>query len=96
MQTVMVCQFRTCKHDGAEALLNALQEATKDRDDVAIGISGCMGLCGSGPMLYLAPDHLYYWRMDAHKVAHFVEQQLDQHQPINEWLHPRLHQFRNS
>ncbi len=92
MQTVMVCQFRTCKHDGAEAVLSALQEATKDRDDVTICTSGCMGLCGAGPMIYVAPDHLYYWRMTHHNIPRFVAQQLDQQSSINEWLHPRLHQ----
>lgn len=96
MSTVLVCQFRTCKHDGAEAVLAALQEATQNLEGISVETSGCMGLCGAGPMVYVAPDHLYYWQMSPRKVPQFVEQQLCQNQPINQWLHPRLHQSVNT
>jgi NADH:ubiquinone oxidoreductase subunit E len=58
---VLVCLGRTCKKDGAAGVLAALkQEAIAD---VEILQSGCMGQCGSGPMVLVLPDLCHYWRV---------------------------------
>ena len=68
---VLVCLSRTCKKDGAAGVLAVLKrEAIAD---VEILESGCMGQCGSGPMVLVVPDLRHYWRVTPITAQKIVE-----------------------
>jgi len=68
---VLVCLSRTCKKDGAAGVLAVLKrEAIAD---VEILESGCMGQCGSGPMVLVVPDLRYYWRVTPITAQKIIE-----------------------
>ncbi|AFY68780.1 hypothetical protein Pse7367_0470 [Thalassoporum mexicanum PCC 7367] len=96
-QHVYVCQYRTCKKDGAEKVLAAF--LAEDLPNVIVSECGCLGLCGSGPMIVVEPDDVYYWRVRASEVAAIAEHHLRGGEPIPSMLHPRVHpdpqQFRS-
>lgn len=75
--TVLVCQNRTCRKQGAKQVLAALNSYILP--DVKIIGSGCLGQCGNGPMVlilrsstklsllkdkYLEPEKTWYARVD--------------------------------
>jgi (2Fe-2S) ferredoxin len=63
----------------------------EDLPNVSVSECGCMGLCGSGPMVMVAPDNVYYWRVRANEVPAIAEQHLRGGEPIPSMLHPSLH-----
>jgi (2Fe-2S) ferredoxin len=86
---VLICQSRTCKKDGAALVLATFQQAAIA--NVEITQSGCMGLCGSGPMVLVLPDLLYYWQVTPAKAHKIIEGHLLKNAPITTILHPRMH-----
>ncbi|NUN66561.1 (2Fe-2S) ferredoxin domain-containing protein [Pseudanabaena biceps] len=86
---VMVCQFCTCTKDGAAQVLATLQD--QPIEGVTIEVSGCMGLCGSGPIVAIFPDNIYYAQVTPKKARQIIESHLLGHQPILTFMHPRLH-----
>ena len=86
---VLICQNRTCKKDGADKVLAIFKQAAIA--NVKIEESGCMGLCGSGPMVLVLPDLLYYWQVNPTKAHRIIEGHLLNNEPIAAILHPRMH-----
>jgi (2Fe-2S) ferredoxin len=86
---VYVCMYRTCQKDGSAQVLAALQ--AQDLPNVIVSECGCMGLCGSGPMVMVAPDDIYYWRVRVSEVAAIAEHHLRGGVPIASMMHPRVH-----
>lgn len=86
---VLVCQFRTCLKDGAAKVLAALQ--AEEIAGVTVAGCGCLGLCGSGPMVLVSPDEVYYWRVSPEEVPIIVKKHLRGGKPVITMLHPRLH-----
>jgi (2Fe-2S) ferredoxin len=86
---VLVCQHRTCIKDGAIAVLAAFRQ--QQIDNVSIETCGCLGLCGSGSMVLVMPDNVYYWRVTPKKARLIIEKHLVGNEIIIEMLHPRLH-----
>jgi (2Fe-2S) ferredoxin len=86
---VFVCQYRTCRKDGSARILSELQSASPP--DVEVTASGCLGQCGSGPMVLITPENMYYWHVKPSQVGVLVEQHLIAGKPIKSMLHRRLH-----
>jgi (2Fe-2S) ferredoxin len=86
---VLVCQHRTCRKDGSARVLAELQYAAPL--DVEVTACGCLGLCGSGPMVLVTPENTYYWHVKPSQANVLVEQHLIAGQPIKNMLHRRLH-----
>ncbi len=89
---VLVCQYRTCLKDGAERVLATFQK--ESIPNVTINASGCMGLCGSGPMVVVLPDNVYYWHINPKKAKAIVTTHLLGNTQIESLMHPRLHPHR--
>lgn len=86
---VLVCQYRTCTKDGAGAVLATLQE--QEIANVTVEACGCLGLCGSGPMVVILPDNVYYWQVTPKKAQIIIENHLLGNVSIPLMMHPRLH-----
>ncbi len=90
MRQVLICQHRTCTKDGAAKILKIFEQ--QEISHVAIEACGCMGLCGSGPMVVVLPDNVYYWHVTPQKAQAIIEMHLLGDTPIQSMMHPRLHQ----
>jgi (2Fe-2S) ferredoxin len=76
-KVILVCQNRTCRQQGAKQVLEAFQGYADP--DVAIQGTGCMGKCGSGPMVVVLPEEVWYRHVHPDDVSgvmkrHFSEQ----------------------
>ena len=89
IRKVLVCHYRTCTKDGADAVLRMFQR--QQIKNVVIETCGCLGLCGSGPMVLLLPDNIYYWQITPQKAQKIIETHLLENTPIPSMMHPRLH-----
>jgi (2Fe-2S) ferredoxin len=77
-QKILVCQNRTCRKQGSAEVLAAFRESCKDggTGDGGTGVSpvlrvegsGCLGHCGSGPMVLLLPEEVWYCRFRVEDV----------------------------
>ena len=86
---VLVCQHRTCAKDGAAKVLATLQQ--QEIIKVSVEACGCLGLCGSGPIVVVLPDNVYYWRVTPKKAQTIIEAHLIGNVEIRSMMHPRLH-----
>jgi (2Fe-2S) ferredoxin len=86
---VLVCQHRTCTKDGAAKVLATLQQ--QKITNVNVEACGCLGLCGSGPMVLVLPDNIYYWHIDSQKAQAIIDTHLLGNEAIASMMHPRLH-----
>ncbi len=89
VRRLIICHHRTCTKDGADAVLAAFQK--DEVENVTIETSGCMGLCGSGPMVLVLPDEIYYWHINPNKAQTIIKTHLLGNTPIPSMMHPRLH-----
>ncbi len=89
MRKVLVCQHRTCAKDGAVEVLATFQQ--QEIDNVTVEACGCLGLCGSGPIVVVLPDEVYYWHITPKKAQTIIEKHLLGNAKIPSIMHPRLH-----
>ena len=86
---LVVCQYRSCQRYGSAKVLEKLMAEAPC--GITVQPSGCLGLCGSGPIVLVMPDDLYYWRVSPTAVEVIIHQHLIHNQPVREMLHPRWH-----
>lgn len=86
---VLVCQYRTCTRDGAEQVLATFKQ--QQIPNVTLESCGCLGLCGSGPIVVILPDNVYYWHITPKKAQSIITKHLIGNTQIPAIMHPRLH-----
>jgi (2Fe-2S) ferredoxin len=89
VRRVLVCNHRTCTKDGADKVLETFQK--QEITNVTVEACGCLGLCGSGPMVLVLPDNVYYWQVTPKKAQAIIETHLLGNVIIPSIMHPRLH-----
>jgi (2Fe-2S) ferredoxin len=80
MKTVLVCQNRSCRKQGAEAVLAAFLASPVTNVKV-IG-SSCLGKCGNGPMVLVMPEQVWYSKVHPGEVTVVVQQHLRGGHPV--------------
>jgi len=88
-RTVLVCQSKTCRKQGAAAVFAAFQ--THAAAGVQVVSSGCLGQCGNGPMVLVLPDEVWYGRVHGDEVPTVVKRHLHQGQPVRSMLYRKFH-----
>lgn len=86
---VGVCQNRSCLRSGSDRVLAALQK--HQSSSLMVAGSGCLGQCGSGPMVRVMPDNTWYCRVRPKDVPEIVTEHFQGNQPVKRLLHPRFH-----
>ena len=69
---LLVCQNRTCRKQGSAKVLAAFQ--TFDIPNITVEKSGCLGKCGSGPMVLVLPEEVWYSRVFPEQVSTILEE----------------------
>ncbi|MGD1905823.1 MAG: ferredoxin [Leptolyngbyaceae cyanobacterium] len=87
---VTVCQHRSCARSGAEQVLAAFESHRAPH--IRISSSECQGQCGSGPTVRVMPDNTWYCQVTPEDVNTIVHEHLEDNQPVERLLHPRMHQ----
>ena len=86
---VIVCQNRTCRKQGALAVLAAFQKSSVT--GVTVIGSSCLGQCGNGPIVLVTPDQTWYSGDHAEEVPAVVERHLKEGRPVVPMLYPKYH-----
>ncbi|MGD1714770.1 (2Fe-2S) ferredoxin domain-containing protein [Dapis sp. BLCC M172] len=69
---IKACQNRTCRKQGSAKVLAAFQ--TFDIPNITVEKSGCLGKCGSGPMVLVLPEEIWYSHVEPQNVSVIMEQ----------------------
>lgn len=77
---VLVCQNRSCRKQGAEAVLAAFL-ASPVANVKVIG-SSCLGKCGNGPMVLVMPEQVWYGKVHPGEVTAVIKQHLEGGHPV--------------
>jgi bidirectional [NiFe] hydrogenase diaphorase subunit len=84
---ILVCAAAGCASCGSagvrDALVSAVQAHALAGQSEVIG-TGCMGLCGEGPLVKVDPDGILYQRVDAGVAARIVEEHIVNGRPVEE------------
>ncbi len=77
----------SCIARGSGDVFNLLREmiGQKGLVDVKVTFSGCMEPCMVGPIVYVAPDDVWYGGVTVEDVELIVDQHLTEDEPV-EWL----------
>ena len=86
---IQVCQYRSCRRFHSDAVLATFKQ--KAEADLMVSASSCLGQCGSGPTVRVAPDNVWYCRVRSADVDEILEQHIHQGKPVKRLLHPRFH-----
>ena len=87
--SVKVCQHRSCRKQGAKAVLAALHALSIP--NMTVTASGCLGQCGNGPMVLVLPEMVWYCRVLPQEIPRLVEQHLLAGKRVKEMLYYRFH-----
>ncbi len=93
-RTVLVCQHETCPKQGAAAVAQAFRSQVPA--DVVVENVGCLGQCGSGPMVVVLPEDIWYGHVTVGDVPKIVKQHLQGGKPFREKLYPKFHTHQQS
>ena len=91
---ILVCQHETCPRQGASAVDQAFRSQVPS--DVVVESVGCLGECGSGPMVVVLPEEVWYCHVEPLDVRLIVEQHLKGGKPVTEKLYPKFHPSKQS
>jgi len=70
-QQVLVCQNRSCRRAGSARVLAAFEALAPQ--EVAVVACGCLGHCGSGPMVLILPAEAWYDHLRPQDVAGIIQ-----------------------
>ncbi len=88
-RTVLVCQNTTCAQQGSAKVLAAFQSQAPA--GVTVKRSGCLGECGSGPMVLVTPEETWYCGVRDRDVPQIVSQHLEGGKAVSHKLYPKFH-----
>ena len=86
---ITYCSAAGCASCGGNAVRDTLAKTIKARNlekDFEIAGTGCMGLCGEGPLVRIAEDGALYQRVDAGIAERIIDEHILQGKPVAENL----------
>ncbi|AGY60074.1 (2Fe-2S) ferredoxin domain-containing protein [Gloeobacter kilaueensis] len=95
---IFACQNRTCRRDGGDRVLAALEAEIIHQglaERVQIEQTGCLGQCGNGPMLIVVQpathQEVWYDRVRPEEVPQLVREHLVAGRPVADMLYRHKH-----
>lgn len=90
---VLVCQNTTCQQQGSDQVLAAFEQCipSEEADRIEVEPSGCLGQCGSGPMVLVSGEKIWYSKVRVRDVPVIVRQHLLGDRPLTRKLYPQVH-----
>ena len=78
-QTVLICQHRTCRKQGAATVFTVFREAVSP--NIQVNEVKCFGQCGNGPMVLILPDIVWYRGVHPSDVPALVKHHFKSNDP---------------
>ncbi|MGL5081422.1 MAG: (2Fe-2S) ferredoxin domain-containing protein [Microcoleaceae cyanobacterium] len=69
---ILICQNRTCRKQGSVKVLETFQALSSP--DLTVQGTGCLGKCGSGPMILILPEKVWCDRVDPKEIPRLIQQ----------------------
>ena len=86
---IVVCRGRSCrKYDAAKVYSNFEQNLPPGTELISVP---CLGQCGSGAMVLVEPDEIWYSQVQPQEVATVIEQHIIGQSPVTAMLYPKFH-----
>ena len=88
---IQVCSSGSCRTAGAHDIQVALERACEEaglRAEVRIVTTGCMGLCGSGPLVRVRPGDTLYVKVTTEDAARIVKEHIAGQAPLPDRTFP--------
>jgi len=82
---LIMCDGTTCINKKSRDMEAAIERETEKhglKGKVKIKFSGCLGMCGEGPILIVNPGYIIYGGVTANDIPEIVEQHLLKGQPV--------------
>ncbi|HEV57504.1 MAG TPA: NADH-quinone oxidoreductase subunit NuoF, partial [Phycisphaerales bacterium] len=82
---ITVCEGSGCLQRGARAVRTVLETALAQHgltEDVAIHVSGCLGMCTKGPIVIVNPGYTIYGQVTEADAAEIVAEHLVNRRPV--------------
>jgi (2Fe-2S) ferredoxin len=86
---LLVCHNTTCSRQGAAAVLAGLR--AQPVAGVTLERSGCLGQCGSGPMVLVLPEEIWYAAVQPEDVPEIIQEHLQREVPVKRLLYRKFH-----
>ena len=84
---ILVCAGGGCVSSRSLPLADTLEQLIRDagiEQQARVVRVGCMGLCEAGPLVLVAPDGIYYPRVDVPLARRIVREHLLDHRPVED------------
>lgn len=88
---IHVCGSGGCFSSGAQHLrdtFEAVCTARKVASDVRVIMTGCMGLCGAGPLVRIHPSGTLYTGVKLEDVERIVDEHVQKNKPLKDLAYP--------
>ncbi|MBE9009519.1 (2Fe-2S) ferredoxin domain-containing protein [Pseudanabaenaceae cyanobacterium LEGE 13415] len=86
---VLICQYQSCLAQGSAEVLAAFLDCSVS--NTTIIPSECQGQCNLGATVRVLPDEIWYCRVKPTDVDAIAHSHLENDQPVDRLLHPRIH-----
>lgn len=76
---IIVCMGGGCLASGSDKIFNKFQAVLKDRnlsESVRLSMSGCLGPCARGPIVYMAKDNVFYQKVSEQDVEEIIDKHI--------------------
>ena len=86
---ILYCASAGCVSSGCDAAREALKSALQEKGltkSVEVLGTGCLGLCGEGPLIYVQGDNTLYQRVTADIARRIVNEHIAEGRPVKEHM----------
>jgi (2Fe-2S) ferredoxin len=89
LQKLLVCRGRSCcKYSAKQVFENFKQNLPPDVELISVP---CLGECGSGSMVLVESDNVWYSEVHPDEVATIIQQHIIGNCPVKAMLYPKFH-----
>ena len=89
MKTIRVCCGPGCLANGSAAVAEEFERLGAGQVQVECQVkrTGCIGLCGNGPLVTVMPDDITYYQVKAADVPEIQEKTVSRGEPVERLLY---------
>jgi NADH-quinone oxidoreductase subunit F len=87
---IVICDGPGCHAAGSRDIAGAFEELIKKdnlSDKIHIRLTGCLGLCQSGPVVMILPENIFYNNVTAADASEIIEHIVQGKPPVERLLH---------
>ena len=94
--SITLCDGTSCLSKGSKALENIVLEQLEIfglKDKVSFNLSGCLGMCGKGPIMIINPGYHIYGNLTEKDIPAIIESHIVNKKPLPDLLIDENHLF---